>query len=75
MTGGGEGASWRMVVELGPQVRAWGTYPGGQSGNPASPRYADRLDQWTRGELAPLSFPLDPSALAPTAELLLRSSR
>lgn len=75
VTGGGEGASWRMVVELGPQVRAWGTYPGGQSGNPASPRYADRLGQWTRGELAPLRFPLDPSTLAPTAELLLRSSR
>jgi hypothetical protein len=34
---GTHGASWRMVVELGPEVRAWATYPGGQSGDPASP--------------------------------------
>jgi len=33
---GAFGPSWRMVVELGPEVRAWGTYPGGQSGHPAS---------------------------------------
>jgi penicillin amidase len=46
-----------MVVELGPEVRAWATYPGGQSGNPASPRYKDRLPMWQRGELAPVLFP------------------
>jgi penicillin amidase len=39
---GTHGASWRMVVELGPELRAWATYPGGQSGNPVSPRYRDR---------------------------------
>lgn len=54
---GKEGASWRMVVELGPEVRAWTTYPGGQSGNPASPRYKDRLPMWQKGELAPVLFP------------------
>jgi len=54
---GQEGASWRMVVELGPEVRAWATYPGGQSGNPASPRYKDRLPLWQNGELAPILFP------------------
>jgi penicillin amidase len=54
---GTEGASWRMVVELGPTVRAWGTYPGGQSGNPASVRYTDRLPQWLSGELSPLLTP------------------
>ena len=54
---GTNGASWRFVVELGPEVRAWGTYPGGQSGNPLSPRYTDRLDLWSRGELAELRFP------------------
>jgi penicillin amidase len=74
VTAGGEGASWRMVVELGPEVRGWGTYPGGQSGNPASPRYDDRVGQWTRGELAPLSFPHRPADLQPAADLLLRSS-
>jgi penicillin amidase len=75
VTGGSEASSWRMVVELGPEVRAWGTYPGGQSGNPASPRYDDRIGQWTRGELAALRFPHGPSALVPAAELLLRSGR
>ncbi|HXE57223.1 MAG TPA: penicillin acylase family protein, partial [Gemmatimonadales bacterium] len=54
---GGHGASWRMVVELGPEVRGWTIYPGGQSGNPASPRYADRVERWARGELEPALFP------------------
>ena len=54
---GGFGASWRMVVELGPQVRAWGIYPGGQSGNPASHRYLDRLPRWRDGELDTLLTP------------------
>jgi penicillin G amidase len=72
VTGGGEGSSWRMVVELGKDVRGWGTYPGGQSGNPASPHYDDRLEQWTRGELAPLHFPRTASEVRPTAVLILR---
>jgi penicillin amidase len=55
--GGEEGASWRMVVELGPEVRAWGTYPGGQSGNPASSRYLDRLPRWLEGKLDTLRVP------------------
>jgi penicillin amidase len=53
----GFGASWRMVVELGDRVRAMGTYPGGQSGNPASVRYDDRLRFWQRGELELLLAP------------------
>jgi penicillin amidase len=52
-----------MVVELGPELRAWATYPGGQSGNPVSPRYLDRLPQWTKGELSPVHVPATPSAL------------
>ena len=54
---GTAGSSWRMVVELGPEVRAWGTYPGGQSGNPASKRYDDHLAKWESGELDTLRFP------------------
>jgi penicillin G amidase len=75
VTGGSEGASWRMVVQLGPELRAWGTYPGGQSGNPASPRYDDRIPVWTRGELSALRFPRRPGALAAESELLLRAVR
>jgi penicillin amidase len=62
---GSYGASWRMVVELGPTVRAMGTYPGGQSGNPASPRYADRLRFWKDGELEVLTVPAALDSLPP----------
>ena len=54
---GNFGASWRMVVELAPELRAWATYPGGQSGNPASPWYANRIEQWVAGELDDVLFP------------------
>ena len=54
---GTHGPSWRMVVDLGPEIRAWSTYPGGQSGNPASSRYRDRIDEWSRGELEEVRFP------------------
>lgn len=54
---GTHGPSWRMVVELGPEIRAWGTYPGGQSGSPASTRYADRVPGWQAGVLDTLLFP------------------
>ena len=60
---GGHGPSWRMVVELGDSVRAWGTYPGGQSGNPASPRYRDRIPLWREGRLDTLFAPHDTTAL------------
>ena len=63
---GTHGASWRMVVELGPEVRAWATYPGGQSGNPLSDRYADRLPTWAAGELDTLRFPKSAGDLGST---------
>jgi penicillin amidase len=59
------GASWRFVVELGDDVNAWGTYPGGQSGNPVSSRYADRVEQWRTGQLAPLLMPRMSAELGP----------
>jgi penicillin amidase len=62
---GNHGASWRMVVELGDEVRGWGTYPGGQSGNPISPRYADFLGKWSAGTLDSLRFPRRADDLAP----------
>jgi penicillin amidase len=73
--GGGEGSSWRMVVELGSSVRGWGTYPGGQSGNPASSRYDDRLAGWSRGELSELRFPPTAAGVRVSATLLLHPAR
>jgi penicillin amidase len=60
---GTQGASWRMVVELGPETRAWAVYPGGQSGAPASARYMDRLSRWAQGQLEPVLFPRRPQDL------------
>ncbi len=71
-TGGGHSSSWRMVVDLGGQVRAWGVYPGGQSGNPASRRYDDRIPAWQHGALAELRFPREASGVQATSELILR---
>ncbi len=62
---GTHGASWRMVAELAPEVRAAVTYPGGQSGNPASARYDDRLPRWLAGELDSVLFPVRPEDLPP----------
>jgi penicillin G amidase len=50
------GPSWRMVVALGPEPKAYGLYPGGQSGNPGSPYYADMIEKWVKGELNELLF-------------------
>ena len=58
------GPSWRMVVELGAEVRAWGNYPGGQSGNPGSKFYDDRVSDWAAGrsyELVFLKSPEEPN--------------
>ncbi|KEO74511.1 penicillin acylase family protein [Anditalea andensis] len=44
------GASWRMVVELGEKINAYGIYPGGQSGNPGSKYYDNFIDRWAIGD-------------------------
>ena len=64
---GTHGASWRMVVELGDQVQGWGIYPGGQSGDPSSPHYDDRLQAWQNGTLQALHFPASPDDLTGSA--------
>jgi penicillin amidase len=52
------GPSWRMVVSLERTgMRAWATYPGGQSGNPGSAHYIDMLDRWLNGKYFVLHFP------------------
>jgi len=76
--GGANGPSWRMVVELGPTLHAWTTYPGGQSGNPASPYYKNRIPEWLAGTLEAVHVPVRASEL-PAAQrsgtLTLRPGR
>ena len=55
-TRSGNGPSWRMVVEMGPEVKAYGVYPGGQSGNPGSFYYDNFLQTWAEGLYYPLFF-------------------
>ncbi|HLI38919.1 MAG TPA: penicillin acylase family protein [Streptosporangiaceae bacterium] len=50
------GPSWRMIVLFtgSGAVTAEGVYPGGQSGNPASPWYADQIADWWDGRYLPM---------------------
>ncbi|MBI3790395.1 MAG: penicillin acylase family protein [Gemmatimonadetes bacterium] len=60
--GGTHSASERLIVELGPTVRAWTTYPGGQSGNPFSVLYRDRIWKWANGAVDSVIFGDVPAA-------------
>jgi len=51
------GPSWRMIVSLEKtKIKAWGVYPGGQSGNPGSPYYNNMLTLWAKGNYIPFQF-------------------
>ena len=58
------GPSWRMVVSLEKtKVKAWGVYPGGQSGNPGSPFYNNMLPSWAKGDYFQFQFTSDPNKM------------
>ena len=44
------GPSWRMIVSLENETKAFGVYPGGQSGNPGSKFYDNFIDKWAAGQ-------------------------
>lgn len=67
------GPSWRMIVELGPEPRAFGIYPGGQSGNPGSPFYRHFLASWQKGEYRTLRLIGDPGEAASDALFVFRN--
>jgi penicillin amidase len=51
------GPSWRFIVSLEKQqVKAWGIYPAGQSGNPGSRFYDNFVENWAEGKYYPLVF-------------------
>jgi penicillin amidase len=47
------GPSWRMVIDWGSRAFS-GIYPGGQSANPASEWYTNRVENWWAGSYAPM---------------------
>lgn len=56
-TSSDHGPSWRMIVMLGANTpKAYGIYPGGQSGNPGSFYYDNMVENWRLGELEELIF-------------------
>jgi penicillin G amidase len=56
------GPSWRMVVDWGTKTFS-GIYPGGQSENPASTWYTNKVDTWWSGLYAPM-FSADEASFA-----------
>jgi penicillin amidase len=48
--------SLRMIVDLGRFEDSRWVLPGGQSGNPLSPHYADQLPLWQHGDGVPIPF-------------------
>ena len=50
------GPSWRMVVSLEEPIKAYGNYPGGQSGNPGSKNFNEQTNTWAQGEYFELHF-------------------
>jgi penicillin amidase len=55
-TGNDIGPSWRMVVQMSNPVKAYGIYPGGQSGNPGSRYYDNFIKDWVDGKYYLLNF-------------------
>ncbi len=49
-------ASWRQIVDLSDLDASVGTHTVGQSGNPASPHFADLVELWSTGRPHPLPF-------------------
>jgi len=58
-TGKSYGPSWRMIVHLDKEIEAYGVYPGGQSGNPFSPYYANMVGDWLDGKYHKLEWSRD----------------
>ncbi len=56
------GQSWIMVVNMTNISNSYGVYPGGQSGNPASPLYSNYINDWINGTYLPLLFINSPKA-------------
>jgi penicillin amidase len=55
-------ASMRMAIDVGEWEQSRFVLPGGQSGNPCSPHYADQMPLWRKGDALPIAW--SPEAVA-----------
>ena len=53
---GNRGNSFVAVVEFGPTLKAKAVTAGGQSGNPASPHFADQIERYSTGNFRDVLF-------------------
>ncbi|MBK8686874.1 MAG: penicillin acylase family protein [Bacteroidetes bacterium] len=51
-----DGPSWRMVVHFNQPIEAYSMYHSGQSGNPGSPFYLNKLSDWAKGNYFKIRF-------------------
>jgi acyl-homoserine-lactone acylase len=53
---GTSGNSFVAVVQFGSRPKAWAVMAGGQSGDTASPHFADQIERYSGGRLRPIYF-------------------
>ncbi len=63
------GPSWRMVVELTNPPTAWVNYPGGQSGDVASPHFRDFVESFFEGKYFEINLQPDPDSWHPAHQM------
>jgi penicillin amidase len=51
-----DGPSWRMIVHFSQPIEAYSMYHSGQSGNPGSPYYLNKLSDWAQGRYFKIQF-------------------
>ena len=70
--GTSSGPSWRMVISLEEKIKAYGVYPGGQSGNPSSKYYKNMIETWAKGEYYTLNSAGNPDELRKSSTQIIQ---
>lgn len=50
------GPTWKLVVTLGPELKAWSHIPGHNQGHPFSNLFEHYMQDWIKGEMKPVHF-------------------
>jgi penicillin amidase len=68
------GPSWRLIVSMEKPLKAFGIYPGGQSGNPGSPYYNTSVEKWKNGGYYELLLTSNPDEIdEPKQKLIFKN--